>query len=46
MAQKPKIGKKSSPTNADPAYIIAMAINRQQYELESCSNPLKMEKVL
>jgi len=46
MAQKTKIGKNYTPTNANPGYIIPMAITHQQIELESCLNPLKMRKVL
>ena len=46
MAPKTKIAKHFTPTNADPGYIIPMAITRQQNELESCSISLKTEKVL
>jgi len=46
MAPKLKIGKNSTATNADPGYIIPMAITRQQNELENCLNPLKTRKVL
>jgi len=38
MAEKTKIVKKFTPTNANAGYIILMAITRQQIELESCSN--------
>jgi len=46
MAQKPKIGRKFHPTNADPGYITPRAITGQRIELESRSNPLKTREVL
>jgi len=46
MTQKTKIGKNSIPTNANPGYFLSMAITRRPVELESCSNPLEMRKVL
>jgi len=43
MAQKPKISKNSTPTNANPGYILLMAITtRQSIKLGSCSNPLEV----
>jgi len=42
MTQKTKIGKDSTPTNADPGYIIPLVMTRQQNELETCSNLLKL----
>jgi len=38
MVQKPQIGKNSNLIDSDSGYIIPMAITRQQFELESCSN--------
>jgi len=46
MVQKPKIGKNSTHTNADPWCTIPMVITRQPIEPESCSNPLKTREVL
>ena len=46
MAKKIEIGKNATPTNANPGCITPVAITRRQVELESCSNPLKMRKVL
>jgi len=44
MAQKQKIGKNSTPTNASLGCIPPQAITHQPIELEGCSNPLKMGK--
>jgi len=46
MFEKTKIGKNSIPTNAKLGCIPPQAITRQPIELESCSNPLKIGKVL
>ena len=49
MAQNQNIGRNSIPINVDPRYILPilyMAITSHQIELENCSNPLKMGKVL
>jgi len=46
MAQKPKIGKNSTPKNTNLGCIPPQAITRQLIELGSCSNPLKVGKVL
>jgi len=46
MAVKPKIGKNSTPTNANMGCIPPQAITHQLIELDSCSNPVKMGKVL
>jgi len=44
-----KLVKISTPTNANLGYItpiLYLAITRQQLELESCSSPLQIGKVL
>jgi len=46
MVQKTKIGKNSTRTKGNHGYFWPMAIIRQQIEQETCSNPLKMGKVL
>jgi len=46
MAQNTKIRYDSSPTNANPGSFLVKAIASQKIERESCSNPLKMGKVL
>jgi len=46
MAEKAKIGKNSTPANAKLGFIPPQAMTRQPIELESCSNPLRIGKVL
>jgi len=46
LAQKTKICKQCTRTNANTECILLMAVTRQPIELECCSNPLKMGKVL
>jgi len=46
MAQNQNLGKNSNPTKGYHGYFWLQAITRQQIELESCSNPLQMGKVL
>jgi len=46
MAQKTKIEKNPTPTKGSHGYFWPKAITCQQIELESCSNSLKMGKVL
>jgi len=46
MAQKPKIDNNSIPTNANLGCIPPQASTHQPIELESCSNPVKILKVL
>ena len=46
MAEKTKIGKNSTPANANLGCIPPQTITRQPIELDSCSNPVKMGKVL
>jgi len=45
-AEKTKIGKNSTPGNANLGCMAPQAITRQPIELESCSNSLKMGKGL